>query len=135
MAVNPLTLAEIQQKCTPVQISQRNDPAMAAVINVNRTAVVSRLGGIGAVLEALGATAGAALLDSLTAQAATDSAVKWALVLLNAGNLDFGLASTRQMIQTLITDVPTQTALLNIAALPDPVSVNDVSDVLNAAGM
>ena len=137
MPVTPLTLAEIQTKCGTANhpLTPRNDPAVADIVNANRTTVVTRLGGIGAVMEALGPTAGAALLDSLTVLSASNSAVKWAMVLLNNATLDFGLSSTRTMIQQVVTDVPTQTALLNIASVPDLVSVNDISNVLNAAGM
>ena len=135
MAVNPLTLAEIQQKCTPAQLAPRNDVAIAAIVNTGRTAVVSNLCGYGAVLEALGPTNGAALLDSLNAQAASNSVVKYALQLLDKDKLDFGLPSTRQTIQTLITDPTAQAALLGLGQAPDPVDVGEVSDILNLAGM
>lgn len=104
--------------------------AIAAALSVGRVRVQSRLGGVGVVMEALGPVAGAVLLDDLYAMRATSSPVKWAWVLIERGELDFGSPATRGMIQQLadasaITREEA-TALLAIADVPDPVAEMDV---------
>ena len=51
-------LDEIKAKCPPDLLASQDADAIAAVVNVGRTSVVSRLGGIGAVLETLGVVDG-----------------------------------------------------------------------------
>ncbi|TVO57531.1 hypothetical protein [Denitromonas halophila] len=77
-----------------------NFAAIAAALPAERVPQTT-LGGVGAVMEALGPVAGAEVLDALDALKASISAVKWAWVLINRGELDFGSASTRGMIQQL----------------------------------
>ena len=122
-------LAEIQAAFPSLTAANRDDGAIAAALSVGRTKVVTTLGGIGTVLEALGPTDGAALLDQLETLSATNSALKWAFVLINRGELDFGSVATRSMIDLLIPD-PAKTALKAIAQVPDTVSVQDVSKAL-----
>lgn len=95
--------------------------AMAAALSEGRTRVVPKLGGVGVVMEALGPELGAQVLDGLDALRAENSAVKWAWVLINRGELDFGSAATRAMITALLDD-PVRSALLAVAEVPDPVS-------------
>lgn len=121
-------LQEIQSKA-PGLIAGRDYQAIADAVNVGRKKIVQRLGGIGIVLETLGPTDGAALLDQLEALAATDSAVKWALVLIHRGELDFGSPATRGMIDKLVAE-PARGVLKALAEVPDHVSVNDVENVL-----
>lgn len=123
-------LTELQAKCSPELLASRDDVAIAAAASVGRTKIVQKLGGIGLVLETLGPTGGAALLDDLEAQAASVPALKWAWVLINRGELDFGSAATRGMIEALVPS-PAKEALLAVAQVDDPVSVNEVSDCLN----
>ena len=99
--------------------------AIAAALNVGRTKVEPKLGGIGLVLETLGPVDGAALLDALEAQAATVPALKWAFTLINRGELDFGSNATRAMISSLIPS-PAKEALLAVAEVPDPVTAQAV---------
>lgn len=121
---------EIKAKCSPELLASRDDVAITTKVNENRTKVATTLGGIGTVMEALGPTDGAALLDQLEAMAATVPAVKWAFVLINRGELDFGSAATRGMIDQLIAE-PARSALKAVANVPDLVSVGEVSDALN----
>lgn len=110
--------------------------AIAAALSVGRTRVAARLGGIGVVLEALGPEEGAAVLDTLDALKATSSPVKWAWVLINRGELDFGSPATRGMIQQLqiggaLTSSQAAT-LLALAEVPDPVDEMDVRRAIYA---
>lgn len=102
-----------------------NTEALAAAISEGRTRVASTLGGVGLVMEALGPDVGAQVLDGLDALKATNSAVKWAWVLINRGELDFGSSATRAMI-TALMDEPVRSALLSIGEAPDPISEYDV---------
>ncbi len=122
-------LHEIQISCTPELIASGEHGEIAALVSVARTKIVPTLGGIGAVMEALGPVDGAALLDGLEAQSASVPALKWAFTLINRGELDFGSDATRAMIVTLIPE-PARTALLNIAQVPAPVSVAEVIEAL-----
>lgn len=124
-------LAEIQSKCSLELIASRDHAAIADVVNAGRSKIVQRLGGIGLVLETLGPEDGAALLDALEAQAASVPALKWAFVLLNRGELDFGSAATRGMIDILIPE-PARAALKDVAVVPDLINEFDVRCALYA---
>lgn len=110
-------------------LSNRDDGAIAAALSVGRKKVVKTLGGIGMVMETLGPANGAALLDSLEAMAATNSAVKWAFVLINRGELDFGSPATRAMIEQLVPP-DAAAALKAIAEQPDTISAQQVAQAL-----
>lgn len=124
-------ITEINLKCSPELIASRDHDAIAAAVNVGRTKVVQTLGGIGTVLETLGPVSGAELLDNLGAMAATNSSVKWAFVLINRGELDFGSPATRTMIDILLP-AEVGAALKAVAEAPDPVTAQQVSDALGA---
>lgn len=117
------------QVLDPALIASRDYAAIAAALSVGRVKVVPRLGGIGLVLETLGPESGAALLDALEAQAATVPALKWAWVLINRGELDFGSPATRSMIEALVPE-PARTLLLAVAEVSDPVTAAAVEVAL-----
>ena len=123
-------LDEIKAKCTPELLASRDADAIAAAVNVGRTSIAPRLGGIGAVMETLGAVDGPLVLDALESLKATQPAVRWGWVLLERGELDFGSTVTRQMIDGLVMGgVMTEAQGLAIKALaeqPDPVTEFDV---------
>ena len=100
--------------------------AIADTVNSGRTKVVTRLGGIGLVLETLGPVDGAALLDTLQGMTASVPALKWAWYLIERGELDFGSAATRAMIDELVLGgaMPEAVgaALKAVAEVPDPVT-------------
>ena len=123
-------LEEIKDKCAPDLLASRDHDAIASVVNVGRVKVVPTLGGIGTVLETLGPVGGAELLDSLEAMAKTNSAVKWAFVLINRGELDFGSSATRAMIDMLIPG-PAGAALKAVAEKPDPLSPARIANILD----
>lgn len=110
-------------------LGNRDDGAIAAALSVGRTKIVPRLGGIGVVMETLGPVDGAALLDSLEAMVATNSAVKWAFVLINRGELDFGSSATRAMIDQLLP-APAAAALKSVAEVPDVITAQQVAQAL-----
>lgn len=108
----------------------RDDGLIAATLSQGRTKVVKTLGGVGTIMETLGPDVGAALLDQMSAMAASNSAVKWAFTLINAGGLDFGSPAVRGMIQALIPDAQIQAALLAVPVVPDVVTPQQVADAL-----
>ena len=123
-------LDEIKSKCSPELLASRDSDAIAALVSVGRTSIVPRLGGIGAVMETLGAVDGPVVLDALDSLKATLPAVKWGWVLLERGELDFGSVVTRQLIDGLVmggvmTDAQ-GLAIKSLAEQPDPVSEFDV---------
>lgn len=120
-------LAEIQ--AGGFNLVNRDDGVIATALSIGRKKIVTTLGGIGTVLEALGPVDGAALLDQLEAMALTNSAVKWAFVLINRGELDFGSSATRAMIDLLVPE-PARTALKAVAEVPDVVTAQDVAKAL-----
>jgi len=119
-----ITLVEIQAKCDAATLATHDYAAIAVAMNVGRTKVETKLGGIGTVLETLGPVDGAALLDGLEAQSASIPALKWAWVLINRGELDFGSSATRGMISQLVPS-PAKEALLAVAEVPDPVTPDE----------
>lgn len=113
------------QSLDPALVASRDYQAIADALSVGRVKIQPRLGGIGLVLETLGPTGGADLLDALALQAASVPALKWAWVLVNRGELDFGSPATRAMIDALISE-PTRTLLKAVAEVPDPVTAAQV---------
>lgn len=124
-------LAEIQAAFP--DLSNRDDGLIAATLSQGRTKIVSRQIGIGTILDALGPTDGAAVLDALDALRTQSSIIKWAWHLLDRGELDIGLASTRAQIDALVPGVFTQVqadALKALAVAPDVVTPQDVAKAL-----
>ena len=123
-------LDEIKAKCPPELLAGQDADAIAAAVNVGRTRIAPRLGGIGAVMETLGAVDGPLVLDALESLKATLPAVRWGWVLLERGELDFCSTVTRQMIDGLVMGgVMTEAqglALKALAEQPDPVTEFDV---------
>ena len=106
------------------------DAELAASLSVGRNKVMPTLIGEGQVLIALGPENGAAFLDSMEALAATNSPVKWAMKLLSQGQLDIGLAMTRDMVSKLF---PAEAAnqLLALAVFPEPILETQVTTILD----
>ena len=111
-------------------LARRDCGELAALLSVGRTKVIDYSIGYGTVLEVLGAEAGSAFLDGLTALAATSSPVKWALKLLDRGELNIGAAATRGQLDALASAgvMPQAVAdvLKGLAIVPDPYSIQDV---------
>ena len=127
-------LEEIQLKCDAALVAARDHQAIADAVNVARTRVTKRLGGIGLVLETLGPTNGAALLDTLQAMTATVPALKWAWFLIERGELDFGSAATRGMIDQLVVGgamtAQVGATLKSVAEVPDHITAARVATAM-----
>jgi hypothetical protein len=86
------------------------------------TKIVSRPIGIGTILDTLGPTIGAQLLDTLESIKTQVRSVYWAFYLLEKGDLDIGLASTRAaidgLVQAQIMTEEVATLLKNLANAP-----------------
>ena len=115
----------------------RKDATVAGSLSVGRTLFVPTFIGIGAILATLGATAGAAVLDALTAISATNRPLYWAMQMLSQKQLDVSDPNVAVQMAALVSGgALTQeqaTSILNLAAQPAPVSVSAVSDILNEA--
>ena len=111
-------------------LARRDCGELAALLSVGRTKVIDYSIGYGTVLEVLGAEAGSAFLDGLTALAATSSPVKWALKLLDRGELNIGAAATRGQLDALaaggVMPQAVADALKGLAIVDDPYSIQDV---------
>jgi hypothetical protein len=116
-------------------VKDRNDVGVAVALSVGRVRAVETFGGYGYVMERLGPTGGASLLDALESMAASSPPIKWAFRLLERGALDFGSAATRAQLDALVgagvLPAPAAAALKAGAEVADPVSVSDVSAALN----
>jgi hypothetical protein len=120
---------EILAKCSQELIDSKEHGQIAAIVSVGRTKFVEKRGGIGTIMSTLGATAGAALLDTMESLSASNSAVKWGMRLVNAGELDFGDAQTRAMFDQLLP-AEAATALKSLAEVSNTVTVQQVIDAL-----
>jgi len=115
-------------------LARRDCGELAALLSVGRTKVVDLNIGYGTVLEVLGAEAGSAFLDGLTALAATSSPVKWALKLLDRGELNIGAEATRGQLDALaaggVMPQAVADALKGLAMGPDIVTAEQVADAM-----
>ena len=115
-------------------LARRDCGELAALLSVGRTKVVDLNIGYGTVLEVLGAEAGSAFLDGLTALSATSSPVKWALKLLDRGELNIGAAATRGQLDALaaggVMPQAVADALKGLAVSPDEITASQVQQAL-----
>jgi len=78
------------------------DGELEAALNAKtRTRLVETRIGYGAIMSALGAVAGAEVLDNLEVIAVSNSPVKWAMKLLAADNLNIGNVEARTQVDAL----------------------------------
>lgn len=115
-------------------LARRDCGELAALLSVGRTKVIDYSIGYGTVLEVLGAEAGSAFLDGLTALASTSSPVKWALKLLDRGELNIGAEATRGQLDALaaggVMPRAVADALKGLAMGPDIVTAEQVADAM-----
>lgn len=115
-------------------LARRDCGELAALLSVGRTKVIDYSIGYGTVLEALGADNGAKFLDQLTALAETSSPVKWALKLLDRGELNIGAAATRGQLDALaaggVMPQAVADALKGLAVSPDEITASQVQQAL-----
>ena len=114
-------------------LADRDCGALAAILSEGRTKLIERDIGYGTVLDTLGADVGSAFLDALTALATTSSPVKWALKLMERGELNIGAAATQAQLDALATagvmPVAVADALKGLALVPEVVTAQDVARV------
>ncbi len=112
-------------------VVRAKDQAIANILNAAGSfkRLNTRMIGIGTVLDTLGADTGAAVLDGLYAAASADRALFYALKLLERGELDVSLSSTRAKMDALL---PTgiAAALKALAETPETISAAQVSVAL-----
>lgn len=72
------------------------DPTLPVIVEWKTTNT-----GPGSIMDALGPSEGAALLDTI--KASTDPVMRWGLQVVETGKLDIGLASTRSQLDALVT--------------------------------
>lgn len=115
-------------------LALRDCGALATILSMGRTKTVDLNIGYGTVLEALGAETGAAFLDGLTALSSTSSPVKWALKLLDRGELNIGAQTTQQQLDALadggVMPKEIADALKSLALGPDIVTPQEVADAM-----
>ena len=115
-------------------LAARDCGAIAAILSVGRTKTVERNVGYGTIMDTLGAEAGAAFLDALTSMATVSSPVKWALKLLDRGELNVGAHATQLQLDALAEGgampVAVAQALKALAVVPDVVTAQDVQAAL-----
>ena len=75
---------------------------IAELLNAPQTVRGTFMASLGTPMKYLGAEAGATLLETMAALAETNVVVKWGLKLLERGELDLGLDSTRDMLDALL---------------------------------
>jgi hypothetical protein len=73
------------------------DPSLTAIETWAETRI-----GIGAILDALGPSAGAQLLDALETLAETQPVIRWGLELIRGPGLDLSRPSARSQLATLV---------------------------------
>ena len=115
-------------------LAARDCGELARILSIGRTKLIERNVGYGTVMEALGADNGAAFLDGLTALAATSSPVKWALKLLDRGELNIGADATQSQLDALaaggVMPQAVAEALKNLAVVPDEITATQVQTAL-----
>lgn len=97
-----MTHAEIREAILTNGWQAKSPGEIAELLNAPTVVLVERMANLGTPMKYLGAEAGAQLLDTMTALAATNSAVKYGLELLRMGELDLSLDSTRAMLDALL---------------------------------
>lgn len=118
----------------PALIAARDDAEIARQLSLFKTKLVPTEIGNGTILETIGLAAGNALLDAL----ANDPTYRHVVPLLEQGRLRVDSQLVRLTLDAIaeggIITVANALALKALASVPNPVSVGDVSDVLNAGG-
>lgn len=139
-----LTAADVAVLDPLLDWDSRNDAAIAAHLSVGRTAIrptlLTDIGLIGRLMPEHGTGMVESILGKLKAMANSSELVEAARNKLRGQNgLDFGDASVRAQIVALgqlpaggLTSSEVA-ALLAVAVVPDPLSINTVSDALNIA--
>jgi hypothetical protein len=115
-------------------LAARDCGELARILSVGRTKIVEYNIGYGTVMETLGADNGAAFLDGLTAVATTSSPVKWALKLLDRGELNISADATQTQLDALaaggVMPQAVADALKALAIVSDVITPEQVMDAM-----
>ena len=118
-------LEEITAKCPPEMIAAKEHGQIAALVSAGRTKPSGLLVGKGTILETIGLAAGNAFLDVID----TQPDFRHVRGLVAEGRLIISSPLVMGTIQSFVPTVLTQAqanALLVLATVPDPVSVQEV---------
>lgn len=117
-------------------VAQAQIEAVAAALSVGRVRLRHTQIGPGTIMAALGAANGATLLETLTALAAQSASnpayipIKWALKIIDRGELNLGEPAARDQVVALaaggVMTAQARDALLALGQEPDPVAEYDV---------
>lgn len=124
-------LDEIKAKLTPALRVSRDTLAIAAMISVDRVKANTLQIGNGAILEAIGLTAGNSFLDAVN----TTPAFRYVKPMLDRSTLHVGSPLVQATVQSLVPTVLTLAqadALCALGKSPDPVTELDVRKALYA---
>lgn len=102
-----------------------NTQAVADALSIGKVKRIEFYASLGTPMKYLGPEAGAALLDTMETLSESNPVVKWGFKLLERGELDLGLDSTRAMLDALLPP-EAAAALKGLAEVPDAVTVSDV---------
>ena len=75
---------------------------IAELLNAQQVVLGTFMASLGTPMKYLGAEAGATLLETMSALSESNPVVKWGFKLLERGELDLGLDSTRAMLDALL---------------------------------
>ena len=103
---------------------------IAELLNAQQVVLGTFMASLGTPMKYLGAEAGATLLETMSALSESNPVVKWGFKLLERGELDLGLDSTRAMLDALLP-VDAATVLKGLAE--QTVSANVTQQAVIAA--
>lgn len=132
---------EIQAKCSPEQLAERNFHVIAAVVSEGRTRTVKQEIGYGTIVARLRGVGdgGGAFLDALATIGQMDRDVFYTLKTIEAGVFDTSLPETRGGMEALAEAVPALApqieVLLTLGQVPDPVSWEQCMNEYSKAGL
>lgn len=132
-------LEEIQSKCSAELIASRDDKAITAIVNTNRTKLGDRRITAASILAELpisGSVQGGVVLDKIEAAGTVIPACKWASrLLLTEIGINVGDPNTQAMLDSLaangVLTAAEANALKAMAIQPSLVTVAEVSKALN----
>lgn len=115
-------------------VTAKDCQAIAEIISVGRTRFAPRFIGVGSVMSALGAIAGATVLKRIQGQVASNPVVEFAWMLLDRGALDVGDAETHAQFDLLaaggLMTAAEAEKLKALGRVPDPYTPADIAAAL-----
>ena len=97
-----MTHAQIREAILSNGWQAKTPGEIATLLNAPQTVRGEFYASLGTPMKYLGAEAGATLLETMAMLAESNPVVKWGLKLLERGELDLGLDSTRAMLDSLL---------------------------------